>query len=159
RRFFLTCILSALPLLRGMEKTVSQTAPPTAGNTLLASGFTLPYSAQVLSGSAINSATGRPFRHRWSGDTGGFCRMDPELDTATPLNVNLARCVGTPVGGAAFIAGRMTCDPLTNMIYSVNDGNASNVDRFDFQPDGDSGHGLVSATVDVLGDGGGCGLG
>src|SRR5262249_41145590 len=112
----------------------AQGAPPTANNTLLDSGFTLPYSAQVLSGSAINPATGRPFRHLWTGDTGGLCRLDPDLDTGAPLAVNLATCVGTTLGGAAFIPGRMVFDPLTNTIYSVNDGNKSNVARFHYDP-------------------------
>ncbi len=142
----------------GVEKAVAQTSTPTASNTLLASGFTLPYGAQVLNGSTINPATGRPFRHLWTGDTGGLCRLDPDLDTGAPLAVNPATCVGTTLGGAAFIPGRMVFDPLTNTIYSVNDGNGSNVARFHFQPVADSGHGLVSATVDVLGDNGGCGL-
>jgi uncharacterized repeat protein (TIGR01451 family) len=53
----------------------------------------------------------------------------------------------------------MVFDPLTNTIYSVNDANGANVARFHFQPDGDSGQGLVSSTSEFLGDGGGCGLG
>jgi uncharacterized repeat protein (TIGR01451 family) len=53
----------------------------------------------------------------------------------------------------------MVFDPLTNTIYSVDDSNGANVARFHFQPDGDSGQGLVSATSEFLGDGGGCGLG
>ncbi|HEU4413647.1 MAG TPA: hypothetical protein VFT65_02605, partial [Candidatus Angelobacter sp.] len=58
--------------------SVAQTAP-TASNTLLATGFTLPYGAQVLNGTTINPATGKPFRHLWTGDTGGLCRLDPDL--------------------------------------------------------------------------------
>jgi uncharacterized repeat protein (TIGR01451 family) len=151
--------LTILGVLLGAAAAVAQGAPPTATNTLLSSGFTLPYGAQVLSGSAVNPATGKPFRHLWTGDTGGLCRLDPDLDAGAPLTVNTATCVGTTLGGAAFIPGRMTFDPLTNTIYAVNDGNGSNVARFHFQPDGDSGQGLVSPTVDVLGDNGGCGLG
>jgi uncharacterized repeat protein (TIGR01451 family) len=150
--------LTVLAVLAGLENAIAQSAP-TASNTLLASGFTLPYGAQVLSGTAINPATGRPFRHLWTGDTGGLCRLDPDLDTGAPLSVNTATCVGTTLGGVAFTPGRMVFDPLTNTIYSVDDGGAANVARFHFQPDGDSGQGLVSATVDVLGDNGGCGLG
>ena len=150
---------SILALFFGLSNAVAQGAPPTANNTLLDTGFTLPYGAQVLAGTAINPATGRPFRHLWSGDTGGLCRLDPDLDTGAPLTVNPATCVGTTLGGVAFSPGRMVFDPLTNSIYSVDDGGNANVARFHFQPDGDSGQGLVSATVDVLGDVGGCGLG
>ncbi|MBZ5533180.1 MAG: DUF11 domain-containing protein [Acidobacteriia bacterium] len=135
----------------------AQSAPPTASNTLLATGFTLPYGAQVLTGSAINPATGRPFRHLWSGDTGGLCRLDPDLDTGAPLTVNLATCI-TTVAGVAFVPGRMVYDPLNNTIYSVDDGGAANVARFHFLPDGDNGQGLVSATAEFLGDTNGCGL-
>jgi hypothetical protein len=112
----------------------------------------------VLSGSAINPATGKSFRHLWTGDTGGLCRLDPDLDTGAPLTVNLATCV-TTVAGVAFTPGRMAYDPLTNTIYSVSDGNGANVARYHFLPDGDTGLGLVSATAEFVGDANGCGLG
>ena len=159
RKFSLSCALAALLVFSGFVNAFAQAAPPTASNTLLATGFTLPYGAQVLNGSAINPATGLPFRHLWTGDTGGLCRLDPDLDTGGPFTVNLATCVGTTVAGVAFVPGRMVFDPLTNTIYSVDDSNGANVARFHFQPDGDSGQGLVSATSEFLGDGGGCGLG
>src|SRR6185437_10902783 len=108
-------------LLLLSTNSVAQGAPPTASNTLLATGFTLPYGAQVLAGSAINPATGKPFRHLWSGDTGGLCRLDPDLDTGAPLAVNAATCI-TTVAGVAFTPGRMVYDPLNNTIYSVDDG-------------------------------------
>jgi len=159
RKFSLSCALAALLVVSGFVSAFAQTTSPTASNTLLASGFTLPYGAQVLNGSAINPATSRPFRHLWSGDTGGLCRLDPDLDTGAPLTVNTDTCVGTTLGGVAFSPGRMTFDPLTNTLYAVDDGGNANVARFHFQPDSDSGQGLVSATVDILGDNGGCGLG
>ena len=119
RKFFLSCTLTALVVFSGFVNAFAQAAPPTASNTLLATGFTLPYGAQVLNGSAINPATGLPFRHLWTGDTGGLCRLDPDLDTGGPFTVNTATCVGTTVAGVAFVPGRMAYDPLTNTIYSV----------------------------------------
>src|SRR5262249_20875927 len=157
RKFFLNCALTILALLVGLN-AVAQAAPPTANNTLLDTGFTLPYGAQVLSGSAINPATGAPFRHLWTADSGGLCRLDPDLDAGGPFTVNTATCI-TTIGAVAFSPGRMAYDPLTNTIYSVSDGAKANVARYHFLPDGDSGQGLVSTTAEFLGDSGGCGLG
>ncbi|HEY7403596.1 MAG TPA: fibronectin type III domain-containing protein [Candidatus Angelobacter sp.] len=150
--------MTILALLVGLN-AVAQGAPPTANNTLLDTGFTLPYGAQVLSGTAINPATGKPFRHLWTADTTfGLCRLDPDLDTGGPFTVNAATCI-TTVGTTAFTPGRLAFDPLTNTIYSVSNGVKANVARYHFLPDGDSGQGLVSTTAEFLGDGGGCGLG
>src|SRR5215467_6100898 len=107
RKFSLSCALAALLIFSGFVNAFAQVTSPTASNTLLATGFTLPYGAQVLNGSAINPATGKPFRHLWTGDSGGLCRLDPDLDAGPPLTVNPATCVGTTLGGAAFIPGRM----------------------------------------------------
>ncbi|HET9365131.1 MAG TPA: fibronectin type III domain-containing protein [Candidatus Angelobacter sp.] len=152
--------MTILALLFGLTNAVAQGAPPTANNTLLDTGFTLPYGAQVLAGSAINPATGRPFRHLWTADTTfGLCRLDPDLDSGGPFTVNSATCI-TTVAGTAFTPGRLANDPLTNTLYSVNNGaKASNVARYHFLPDGDSGQGLMSTTAEFLGDAGGCGLG
>ncbi|HZS28982.1 MAG TPA: fibronectin type III domain-containing protein [Candidatus Angelobacter sp.] len=151
--------MTILALLFGLTNAVAQGAPPTANNTLLDTGFTLPYGAQVLTGSAINPATGRPFRHLWTADTAfGLCRLDPDLDTGGPFTVNNATCI-TTVGGTAFTPGRLAYDPLTNTLYSVSDGVKGNVARYHFLPDGDSGQGLMSTTAEFLGDSGGCGLG
>ncbi|HEY2360334.1 MAG TPA: fibronectin type III domain-containing protein [Candidatus Angelobacter sp.] len=147
-----------LALLFGLTNAVAQGAPPTASNTLLATGFTLPYGAQVLTGTAINPATGTPFRHLWTADSGGLCRLDPDLDAGGPFTVNTATCI-TTVAGVAFGPGRLAYDPLTNTLYSVSDGAKANVARYHFLPDSDSGQGLVSTTAEFLGDGGGCGLG
>ena len=157
RKLSLSCTLTALAVCFGFVNAFTQTTS-TASNTLLATGFTLPYGAQVLSGSAINPATGKPFRHLWTADTGGLCRLDPDLDAGAPLTVNTGSCI-TTVAGAAFTPGRMAYDPLTNTIYSVSDGNGANVARYHFLPDGDTGHGLVSATAEFVGDANGCGLG
>ena len=68
RTIALRCILLTLIFFVTVN-TIAQTAPPTASDTLLATGFSLPYGAQVLNGSAINPATGKPFRHVWTADT------------------------------------------------------------------------------------------
>jgi len=153
-------IFIAFAIFAGFINAASaQTTAPTASNTLLATGFTLPYGAQVLSGTAINPATGKPFRHLWTADTtNGLCRLDPDLDAGAPFTVNAASCV-TTVSGAAFTPGRLAYDPLTNTIYSVSDGNGANVARYHYLPAGDSGQGLLSPTAEFLGDANGCGLG
>jgi uncharacterized repeat protein (TIGR01451 family) len=158
QKLYLLWMLTLLVLLSLSIDSQGQAAPPTASNTLLATGFTLPYGAQVLSGSAINPATNKPFRHLWTSDTGGLCRLDPDLDTGGPFTVNPATCI-TTVGGVAFGSARLAYDPLTQTIYGTNAGNKQNVARFHFLPDGDSGQGLVSTTAEFLGDSGGCGLG
>lgn len=157
RTIALRCILLTLVFFV-TANTIAQTGPPTASNTLLATGFSLPYGAQVLNGSAINPATGKPFRHVWTADTtDGLCRLDPDLDTGGPFTVNAASCI-TTVSGTAFTPGRLAYDPLTNTLYSVSDGTKANVARYHYQPDGDSGQGLMSATAEFVGDAGGCGL-
>jgi uncharacterized repeat protein (TIGR01451 family) len=157
RTIALRCILLTLVFFVSVN-TIAQTSPPTASDTLLATGFSLPYGAQVLNGSAINPATGKPFRHLWTADTtDGLCRLDPDLDTGGPFTVNAASCI-TTVGGTAFTPGRLAYDPLTNTLYSVSDGAKANVARYHYLPDGDSGLGLVSTTAEFLGDAGGCGL-
>ena len=157
RTIALRCILLTLVFFVTVNM-IAQTGPPTASDTLLATGFSLPYGAQVLNGSAINPATGKPFRHLWTADTtDGLCRLDPDLDTGGPFTVNAASCI-TTVGGTAFTPGRLAYDPLTNTLYSVSDGAKANVARYHYLPDGDSGLGLVSTTAEFLGDAGGCGL-
>jgi uncharacterized repeat protein (TIGR01451 family) len=94
----------------------------------------------------------------WTADSGGLCRLDPDLDAGGPFTVNTATCI-TTVAGVAFGPGRLAYDPLTNTLYSVSDGAKANVARYHFLPDSDSGQGLVSTTAEFLGDGGGCGLG
>jgi uncharacterized repeat protein (TIGR01451 family) len=156
RKFFLSCILTILAAVSGVGTAVAQVTP-TASNTTLVAGLTLPFGAQILTGTALSNVTGKPVRHLWTGDAGGFCRIDGEIDGPGPFNINTSTCI-TTVGGVAFSPGRMVFDPLTNNIYSVNNSAPSNVARFHFLPDGDSGQGLVSATAEFLGDAGGCGL-
>jgi uncharacterized repeat protein (TIGR01451 family) len=133
------------------------TGPPTT-NTTIVVGLNLPFGVQILSGTATSAITGAPVRHLWTGDAGGLCRIDPEIDAPGPFAVNLATCITGAGADAKFVAGRMAFDPLTNNIYTVNNGNLSNVARYHYLPNGDSGQGLVSSTAEILGDAGGCGL-
>lgn len=131
----------------------------TTTNTTIVVGLTLPYGVQILTGTATSTITGAPVRHLWTGDQGGLCRIDPDLDSPGPFTVNPATCITGVTGNAKFTAGRMAFDPLTNNIYTVNNGRAQAVARYHYIPNGDSGQGLVSSTAEFLGDANGCGLG
>ena len=130
----------------------------TTTNTTIVVGLTLPYGVQILAGTAASPATGAPVRHLWTGDSGGLCRVDPDLDSPGPFAVNPATCISGVGGIAKFTAGRMAFDPLTNNIYTVDNAAAQNVARYHYLPNGDSGQGLVSSTGEILGDANGCGL-
>lgn len=132
-------------------------APPTTSTTIVV-GLTLPYGVQILPGTASSSITGAPVRHLWTGDQGGLCRIDPEIDASGPFAVNLATCITGVGANAKFTAGRMAFDPLTNNIYTVDNGAPGSVARYHYLPDGDSGQGLVSNSAEFLGDANGCGL-
>ena len=120
-------------------------------------GLNLPWGVQILPGTAISSATGKPVRHVWEGDQAGFCRIDPDLDSPGPYTVNTNTCV-TSVAGVGFTPGRTAFDPTTNNLYTVNDAKPSSVARLHVVPEGDTGQGLISASSEFLGDAGGCGV-
>src|SRR5215469_8132935 len=76
-------------------------------STQFADGLTTPQGGLVLSGTAINPATGNPFRHLWTADAAnGLCRLDPDVDTPDVHKINPATCVST-VAGAAFNASQL----------------------------------------------------
>src|SRR5215467_4634385 len=108
-----------------------------------ATGLTTPAGGLVLSGSAINPATGNPFRHLWTADAAnGFCRLDPDVDTPAAHTINPATCLNTVAGGA-FNAAQVTLDSATNTIYAVDGGNKAGIFVLHFLPDGDTGQGLM----------------
>ena len=108
-----------------------------------AAGLNTPQGGLVLTGAAINPATGNPFRHLWTADAvNGLCRLDPDVDTVATHTINLATCLST-VNGAAFNAGQITLDPATNTIYAVDGGAKLGIFVLHFLPGGDSGHGLM----------------
>lgn len=138
-----------------------------ATTTQFASGVATPQGGLVLSGSAINPVTGRPFRYLWSADaTNGLCRLDPDIDTIAPHAINPATCLTSVVGGVAFSPGQLTLDPATNTIYAIDGGGKLGIFVLHFLPTGDSGNGLIdTVNQEVLGGSGtgttaasGCGI-
>ena len=117
-----------------------------------ATGLTTPQGGLVLSGTAINPATGNPFRHLWTADAAnGFCRLDPDVDTPATHTLTSATCLSTVAGGA-FNAAQMTFDPATNTIYAVDGGGKAGIFVLHFLPDGDSGQGLMDqVNTSILG--------
>src|SRR5215472_10488056 len=108
-----------------------------------ASGLVTPQGGLVLSGTAINPATGKPFRHLWTADAvNGLCRLDPDVDTVGLHAINATTCLNT-VAGAAFNPGQLTFDPATNTIYAVDGGAKIGIFVLNFLPDGDAGNGLL----------------
>lgn len=135
--------------LLNAQTTISPTTTTTqfAGkdpNSTAPSDVTFPNSGLILSGAAINPATGKPFRHLWYGDSAnGFCRTDPDVDTAGIHSINLNTCTGF-VNSVQFKPGEAAFDPATNNIYAVDiQANSVGVFRLHFLPNGDNGNGSV----------------
>ncbi|HEY2360331.1 MAG TPA: fibronectin type III domain-containing protein [Candidatus Angelobacter sp.] len=125
-----------------------------------ADGVTAPGGGAVLSGSGINPATGKPYRHLWSGDQGGFglCRLDPDIDSPGPHLMNAATCIPF-VAGVQFKPGQMAFDPNTNNLYTVDmQANTHGIFRLHFIPAADNGHGGMDIIhQEVLAGNGGAG--
>src|SRR5215467_14297381 len=116
-RILSLALVITMMLLAGSIAAIAQQS-----SSQFATGLTTPAGGLVLSGSAINPATGNPFRHLWTADAAnGFCRLDPDVDTPAAHTINPATCVST-VAGAAFNAGQLTFDPASNTIYAVDGG-------------------------------------
>lgn len=140
-RLYHLALTLALPVaLMLMAGTVGMAQQTTAQ---FASGVSTPQGGLVLSGTAINPATGNPFRHLWTADAvNGLCRLDPDVDTVGLHAINSATCVNT-VAGVAFNAGQLTFDAATNTIYAVDGGSKVGIFIVKFLPGGDTGHGLI----------------
>jgi len=125
-----------------------------------ADGVTAPAGGAVLIGSGINPATGKPYRHLWSGDQGGFglCRLDPDIDSPGPHLMNAATCIPF-VAGVQFKPGQMAFDPNTNNLYTVDmQANTKGIFRLHFIPGADNGHGGIDIIhQEVLAGNGGVG--
>jgi hypothetical protein len=130
-----------------------------------AAAVTAPLGGIILKGTAINPATGVPFRHLWVDDaTSGICRIDPDLDTPGPYAINLQTCP-FKVNGASITGGPMSFDPTphfldpqnptvaTNYLYFADEQRASEgIIRIGYLPSGDGGHGFLNfASVFVMG--------
>jgi hypothetical protein len=130
-----------------------------------AAAVTAPLGGIILNGTAINPATGVPFRHLWVDDaTSGICRIDPDLDSPGPYAINLQTCP-FKVNGASITGGPMSFDPTphfldpanptvaTNYLYFADEQRASEgIIRIGYIASGDSGHGFLNfASVFVMG--------
>lgn len=119
--------------------------PPTT-TTPYVVPVTAPTSGLILPGTNLNALTGQPVRFLWYGDAGagGFCRVDPDVDSAGPHAINPATCI-TTVNGLAFTPGPAVFDPLNSNIYITDQVKASQgVFRMAYDPAADGGNGLVS---------------
>ena len=130
-----------------------------------AAAVTAPLGGIILKGTAINPATGVPFRHLWVDDaTSGICRIDPDLDSPGPYAINLQTCP-FKVNGASITGGPMSFDPTprfldpanptvaTNYLYFADEQRASEgIIRIGYLPSGDGGHGFLNfASLFVMG--------
>src|SRR5215472_17221901 len=138
RLAFIFAISVSVVLMAGSSTAMAQQT-----SSQFATGLATPQGGLVLSGTAINPATGNPFRHLWTADAAnGLCRLDPDVVTAAAHAVNPATCLST-VAGAAFNAAQLTFDSATNTIYAVDGGGKAGIFLLHFLPDGDTGHGLM----------------
>ncbi|HYX53425.1 MAG TPA: fibronectin type III domain-containing protein, partial [Candidatus Limnocylindrales bacterium] len=127
---------------------------PVGTLTEFASGVTEPIGGVVLTGTAVNPATGQPYRHFWTSDLGGFglCRLDPDMDTPGVHTMNVNTCMAF-VAGVQFKPGELAFDPILNNLYAVDlQANTQGIFRLHYLPSGDGGHGAFDPLhAEVLG--------
>jgi len=103
------------------QTTISPTTSTTeiAATTGPLNPVTVPTGGIILHGSAISPITHQPVRHLWVADSFlGICRVDPDLDSPGPYQVNTNAC---PFAGfAALNGGAMAFDPDNNVVYLVD---------------------------------------
>jgi hypothetical protein len=130
-----------------------------------ASAVTAPLGGIILKGTAISPVTLQPFRHLWVDDaTSGICRIDPDLDSPGPYQINLQTCP-FKINGASITGGPMSFDPTpyfldpvnptvaTNYLYFADEQRASEgIIRIGYLASGDSGQGSLNfASLFVMG--------
>ena len=155
---------NAQTLVTPPSTTIQYLGVPNPQNNT-AAAVTAPLGGIILKGTAINPATGAPFRHLWVDDaTSGICRIDPDLDSPGPYAINLQTCP-FKVNGASITGGPMSFDPTprfldpanptvaTNYLYFADEQRASEgIIRMGYLASGDSGHGFLNfASVFVMG--------
>jgi len=155
---------SAQTIVTPPTTTIQYLGVPNPQNNT-AAAVTAPLGGIILKGTAINPATGVPFRHLWVDDaTSGICRIDPDLDSPGPYAINLQTCP-FKVNGASITGGPMSFDPTphfldlanprvaTNYLYFADEQRASEgIIRIGYQASGHSGHGFLNfASVFVMG--------
>ena len=155
---------SAQTLVTPPTTTIQYLGVPNPQNNT-AAAVTAPLGGIILKGTAINPATGVPFRHLWVDDaTSGICRIDPDLDSPGPYAINLQTCP-FKVNGASITGGPMSFDPTphfldpanptvaTNYLYFADEQRASEgIIRIGYLASGDGGHGFLNfASLFVMG--------
>lgn len=124
--------------------TVQYMGVPNPQQTTL-NAVTAPLGGIVIKGTGISPITGQPFRHLWVADaTAGICRVDPDLDSPGPYQMNLDTCP-FKINGASITGGPMAFDPTRNFLYFADEQRSSQgVMRIGYLPGGDNGHGLLN---------------
>lgn len=116
--------------------------------------ITAPTGGIILNGTAISPGTNRPVRHLWVADSFfGICRVDPDLDSPGPYEVNTNICPLNVL--PQVLGGDMTLDSTNNKLYFVDSQikNGKGVFRIDYHPEADSGNGSldVQSTFSMAG--------
>jgi hypothetical protein len=155
---------SAQTIVTPNTTTIQYLGVPNPQNNT-AAAVTAPLGGIILKGTAINPATGAPFRHLWVDDaTSGICRIDPDLDSPGPYAINLQTCP-FKINGASITGGPMSFDPTprfldpanptvaTNYLYFADEQRASEgIIRIGYLASGDSGQGFLNfASLFVMG--------
>lgn len=126
--------------------TVQTAGFPNAAVPQVPSSITIPRGAIVLSGTAINPATGFPVRHLWVGDNVlGLCRLDPDLDTPGIKLINPNTCP-FKLNGQSIAGGPMDYDPATHFLYMSDVRRSQGIFRLRYDPAADSGQGNIDLT-------------
>ena len=146
-------LLSLALVLTMMLIGASSAALAQQTSSQFVTGLATPQGGLVLSGTAVNPATGNPFRHLWTADAvNGLCRIDPDVDTPAAQTINHATCVST-VAGAAFNAGQLTFDPASNTIYAVDGGGKLGIIVLHLLPGADGEGQVDQANTSILAPG------
>ncbi len=105
---------------------------------------TAPTGGIILYGAAISPVTNRPVRHLWVADSFfGICRVDPDLDSPGPYEVNTDIC---PLNVLPQVkGGAMALDSTNNKLYFVDNQAkiGKGVFRIDYHPEVDTGNGSL----------------
>jgi uncharacterized repeat protein (TIGR01451 family) len=149
-KFFLLLVLLTWMTSAAIAQT-NITPTTTTTQLSIAAG---PLGGIVLPGTHINPSTGRPERHLWYGDggAGGFCRVDPDLDSTGTHSLNSASCL-LLLNNISVSAGPAAYDPATGNIYFVDESrNSQGVFVLQYDPAGDNGRGMLSGGTELAGN-------
>jgi Fibronectin type III domain/Domain of unknown function DUF11 len=145
----LTAIITAFAVAPACGQT---TLAPTTSTVQVAgtpdpiNPITAPTGGIILYGTAISPITNRPVRHLWVADSFfGICRVDPDLDSPGPYEVNTDICPTNVL--PQVIGGEMALDSTNNKLYFVDTQAriSKGVFRIDYHPEADSGNGSLDS--------------